>query len=66
MPAESRMKKDAARELLTYRQVASELQVQPRTVKRYVQSGRLRVIRISTNNVRIDREDFRKFLQGCG
>lgn len=51
------------RELLTLPQVARELQVNRRTVNRYVEAGRLRVIRISTKNVRVDRADFEKFLK---
>lgn len=48
---------------LTYAEVAAELKVDLRTVKRYVQGGKLRVHRLSRKCVRIDREDFQRFLK---
>lgn len=49
--------------LLTLKQIAAELQVTRRTVNRYIESGQLPVIRISTQNVRVERSDFEKFLR---
>lgn len=50
---------------LTLKQIAETLQVDKRTVRRYVQSGRLKVIRLSANATRVDREDFVKFIKAA-
>lgn len=52
----------APQAFLTIKQVAEKLQVDRRTVQRYVQAGKLRVYRISTKNVRVDASEFQRFL----
>ncbi len=51
-------------QLLTLDQVAAELQVCDRTLRRYVREKFLPVIRISRKTVRVDRKALDKYLQG--
>ncbi len=48
---------------ITIPQAAAELQVSRRTIQRYVEQGRIRVNRYSTKTVRIERDEFQKFLR---
>ena len=43
--------------LLTIREVAHELRVHPRTVKRWIKAGNLQAIKLSAGIIRIDAEE---------
>lgn len=50
-------------ELLTVDQVASILQLHADTIRRYIREKKLRVIRISSNSVRIRRSELERFIR---
>jgi excisionase family DNA binding protein len=50
-------------ELLTIEQVASELQLHPDTIRRYIREGKLKGVRISSTVVRVKRSELDKFIQ---
>lgn len=50
-------------ELLKPKQVASELQLDIRTIYRYIRQQRLRVVRLSARDFRIRRSELDKFLR---
>ena len=56
--------------LLTINEVAKEFRVHPRTIKRWVKAGRLAVIRLSPNTVRVDESEIQRLkyngLEGGG
>ena len=43
--------------LLTIREVARELRVHPRTVKRWIKAGNLRAVKLSAGIIRVDSEE---------
>ena len=43
--------------LLTIREVARELRVHPRTVKRWIKAGNLRAVKLSAGIIRVDAEE---------
>jgi len=43
--------------LLTIREVARELRVHPRTVKRWIKAGNLQAVKLSAGIIRIDAEE---------
>ena len=50
--------------MLTIAQVAEELKVSRRTIKRWVQAGRIKVIRLSPHIVRIEEQEIERFKRG--
>ena len=48
--------------LLTIEQVAVRLQVSSKSVRRYIEEGRLQVIRLSERKLRISEADLEKFI----
>jgi excisionase family DNA binding protein len=54
---------DVSDELLTIEQVASELQLHPDTIRRYIREGKLKGVRISSTVVRVKRSELDKFIQ---
>ncbi|HVB22284.1 MAG TPA: helix-turn-helix domain-containing protein [Ktedonobacteraceae bacterium] len=61
MPHNEQVQSDE--ELLKLKQVASELQVDIRTVYRYIRQKKLRVVRLSAREFRIWRSELKRFLQ---
>ena len=49
--------------LLTIEQVASELQMHPDTIRRYIRERKLKGVRISSTVVRVRRSDLEEFLR---
>jgi len=45
--------------------VASECMVSRTTVRRWIESGKLRAIRLPSGHFRINRVDYRSFLETC-
>ena len=43
--------------LLTIREVARELRVHPRTVKRWIKAGNLQAVKLSAGIIRVDSEE---------
>ena len=43
--------------LLTIREVARELRVHPRTVKRWIKAGNLQAVKLSAGIIRVDAEE---------
>lgn len=54
---------DVPDELLTIEQVASELQMHPDTIRRYIRERKLKGVRISSTVVRVRRSDLEEFLR---
>ena len=52
-----------AEELLTIEQVASELQLHPDTVRRYIRERKLKAVRIASTALRVRRSELDRFLQ---
>jgi len=50
--------------LLTITEVAKELKVSRRTIKRWVQAGKLNAIRLSPHIVRIEEQEIERFKRG--
>ena len=50
-------------ELLTVEQVASELQLHPDTVRRYIRENKLRAVRLSARDLRVRRSELDRFLR---
>ena len=50
--------------LLTITEVAKELKVSRRTIKRWVQAGSLNAIRLSPHIVRIEEQEIERFKRG--
>ena len=50
-------------ELLTVEQVASELQLHPDTIRRYIREKKLQAVRISNTALRVRRSELDRFLK---
>ena len=50
--------------MLTITQVAKELKVSRRTIKRWVQAGKLNAIRLSPHIVRTEEQEIERFKRG--
>lgn len=53
----------ASNQLMTLKQAAEQLQVNLRTIQRYISDGKLKVIRITRKNTRIAPRDWEQFLR---
>jgi len=50
--------------LLTIAEVAKDLRVSRRTIKRWIKAGKLKAVRLSPNIVRIETQELDQFKQG--
>ena len=58
------MKEREEEMLLTITEVAKELKVSRRTIKRWAQAGKIKVVKLSPHIVRIEEQEIERFKRG--
>ena len=64
-PARGGTPREATQERIKIKDVAGNCMVSQTTVRRWIETGQLRAIRLPSGHYRINRVDYRRFLETC-